>query len=138
MDLKPLFDKAFLMDEAINANEALDRARTRFRRAEGEKSFSYEVVVPEEPDAEWLEGTLLRKLVYHCESTRSALPECQGIFVSLFVGDRLYCVPAKDVVAFGCEALDVDVETLVARYGTGELKEAIRPATVLLPGAKEP
>ena len=136
MKLDRLYEDAFLVDEAMNANEALVRARDAFREAPGGKSFSYEVVVPEAPDAEWFAEGLLRKLVYHCESTRSALPECRGVFVSLFVGDRLYCVPAKSVVRFGCEVLGVDVDTLVARYGTGELKEAIRPASALLPDGR--
>ena len=136
MKLDRLYEEAFLVDEAANANEALVRAREAFRETPGEKSFSYEVVVPEAPDTEWLAEGLLRKLVYHCESTRSALPECRGVFVSLFVGDRLYCVPARSVVRFGCEVLGLDVETLVARYGTGELREAIRPVSALLPGGE--
>jgi hypothetical protein len=120
LDLSPLYARAFLTADAAQANAALDEARSL---AGGR---SYEVVVPAEPDAAWLEGTLLRKLVYFCEATRAPLPACGDVFVSLFHGDRLSCVPASELVAFACAALSVSAEQLVERYGTGEVRHALR------------
>lgn len=134
MDLRPLLDRAFLVAEAREANAALARAREEFARTPDAKSFSYEAVVPEDPDPAWLTDGLIRKVVYHCESTRSPLPECAGVFVSLFVGQRLFCISAADVVGFACEVLELTPEILVERFGTGESRQPLRPTAGLLPG----
>ena len=120
LDLSPLFARAFLTADAAQANAALDEARSLVG------GRSYEVVVPAEPDAAWFEETLLRKLVYFCEATRAPLPGCGNVFVSFFTGDRLSCVPAADVIAFAVEALGLPVEELVRRFGTGEVRHALR------------
>jgi hypothetical protein len=120
LDLSPLFARAFLTADAAQANAALDEARSLVG------GRSYEVVVPAEPDAAWFEETLLRKLVYFCEATRAPLPGCGDVFVSLFHGDRLSCVPASELVAFACAALSVSASELVKRYGTGEVRHALR------------
>ena len=119
LDLSPLFALAFLTADAACANAAIDEARgiTGGR--------SYEVLVPPEPDAAWLEGALVSKLVYFCEAMRAPLPACAGVFVSLFVGERLCVVPAADVIAFACEALGVSSDELVRRHGTGEVRHAL-------------
>jgi hypothetical protein len=119
LDLSPLFALAFLTADAASATAALDEARGI---AGGR---SYEVVVPPRPDLGWLEGTLVSRLVYFCESTRAPLPACGGVFVSLFAGDRLHAVLAADVIAFACEALGASPDELVRRHGTGEVRHAL-------------
>ena len=120
LDLSPLFARAFLTAEAVRATPAIAEARAE---ASGR---SWEIVVPAEPDATWLAETLLRKLVYFCEATRAPLPACGNVFVSFFAADRLCCVAASDVVAFACDTLGVTAEELVRRYGTGEVRHALR------------
>lgn len=132
LDLAPLLAQAFLTAEAAKANSALAEAR---EQADGR---SWEIIVPLDPgqqssepaartscDRAWFEETLLRKLVYFCESTRAPLPACAGVFVSFFAGDRLCCVDAARVIAFACETLAVTSEELVRRYGTGEVRHAL-------------
>lgn len=137
LDLTALYDDAFLVADATRANPALADARERFAAGPEGKSFSYEALVPDPPTRVWFEATLLRRLVYHCESTRSPLPRCQGIFVSFFAGERLYCVPAERVIAFACELLGQTPEALVERYGTGEVRHPIRQPVALLPPGTE-
>lgn len=120
LDLSPLLARAFLTADAARANAALAEAR------EQSSGRSWEIVVPAAPDAAWLEDVLVRKLVYFCEATRAPLPGCGNVFVSLFTGDRLSCVPAADVIAFAVETLGLPVEELVRRFGTGEVRHALR------------
>ncbi|APR85025.1 Hypothetical protein A7982_10374 [Minicystis rosea] len=119
LDLAPLFARAFLDAEAVRANVALAEARER------SGGRNWEMVVPPEPDLAWLDGTLLKKLVYFCDATRAPLPACAGVFVSFFAGDRLFCVEASDVIAFACETLGVTADELVRRHGTGEVRHAL-------------
>ncbi len=119
LDLTPLLSLAFLSDEAARANAVLDEARTI---AGGR---SYEVMVPDEPDLTWFEGSLIKKLVYFCEATRAPLPACPGIFVSFFTGGRIHVVLAADVIALACTTLGASPDALVERYGTGEVRHAI-------------
>ena len=137
LDLAPLLDEAFLVADAHRANGALAEARAQFAHDPSAKSFSYEVLVPEDPGRAWFEDRLLARLVYHCESSRSPLPACPGVFVSLFVGERLHCVAADKVVAFACALMDTTPEGLVDRFGTGEVRHPLRGPRALLPGGRE-
>ncbi len=137
LDLAALLDEAFLVADATRANSALAEARAQFATDPSAKSFSYEVMVPEDADQAWFEGRLLARLVYHCESTRSPLPACQGVFVSLFIGDRLHCVAADKLVAFACERMGTTPEGLVERFGTGEVRHPLREPHGLLPPGRE-
>jgi len=47
------------------------------------------IVVPAEPDQQWLREQLVRRLIYVCESEGVPVPECSGTIVELFVGPRL-------------------------------------------------
>ncbi|MDF1561404.1 MAG: STAUR_1299 family protein [Deltaproteobacteria bacterium] len=128
LDLSPLWEQAFLEGEARDANRLLGEAREAFARLTADQRgepFSYEVIVPEAPGADWLLEVLLPKLVYHCETRRAPLPECGAVFVSAFVGERLLCVPAAAFVALGRELLGCSVEELVERFGTGEVRHAL-------------
>lgn len=126
LDLRPLLDRAFLFADAIQANAALSEARALFAAGAGGRSFSYEVLAPSSPTRAWLRDQLAPRLVYYCESSRAPLPSCAGVFVSLFWKDRLYCLPAHEVITFLSRALGLSSEALVACYGTGERKTALR------------
>lgn len=121
LDLAPLLARAFHSAEASHANVAIAEAREKLGEAR-----SYEVLVPDRPDDDWLSEGFLKKLVYFCESTRAPLPGCPGVFVSFFAGDRLHCVLASEVIAFACDRLATTSEDLVRRYGTGEVRHALR------------
>ncbi len=135
LDLSPLWARAFLAGEAREANALIQQAREAFASLTLERGgvigdpFSYEVVVPEVPeDADpWFGQTFLPRLIYHCETRRAPLPECGAVFVSAFVGERLHCVAASEVIAFATGLLELEWETLVERHGTGEVRHALRP-----------
>ena len=120
VDLSPLLARAFFTAAAARAPAALGEARAQV------DGRSWEIIVPGEPDAAWLESALLAKLVYFCETTRAPLPGCGNVFVSFFAGDRLCCVAAAEVVAFAGEALGLSTDEMVKRYGTGEVRHALR------------
>ena len=75
------------------------------------------------------------KLVYHLESVGAHLPECRGVVISAFLGERLFFLDAKALVARVCAMLGVTAEELVERHGTGERRTAVREP-LLLPGPK--
>ncbi|WP_044249735.1 STAUR_1299 family protein [Chondromyces apiculatus] len=124
-DLSPLLARAFHTDTATRATAALAEIREQ-RGGRAARVRAYEVVVPEGADRAWFEASLLRPLVYFCESGRAPLPACPGVFVALFAGDTLHCIDASEVVSFGCALLGVDSEELVRRFGTGEVRHALR------------
>jgi hypothetical protein len=121
-ELSPLFDQAFLRAKASQANEVIERAR----EMEGEGSKSFEMVVPPEAGVEWLEAKLLPRLVYHLESLGVRPPGYPGVFLSLFVGDELCCVRTRDAMAFAAAQLHLSADQMVARWGTGEVRHAVR------------
>ena len=67
-----------------------------------------------------LRAWLLRPLVYYCESEGASVPLCPGIFVSLFVGDRLHCVAAAEVLEWAHGEFGLSTEQLRDQYGTAE------------------
>ena len=130
LDLSPLWKRAFLEGEAREANQRLMDARAAFvalapGKAGGDP-FSYEVVVPPEPELAWLADTLLPPFIYHCETRRAPLPECGAVFVSAFVGERLFCVAAAEVIAFAADLLKQSWEELVELHGTGEVRHPVQ------------
>ncbi len=133
--LRELLSPAFREAPAREANQAIARARRE--RAGGDPDDddapafrSYEIVL-----STW--ETFVReqvpKLVYHLESVGAHLPECRGVVVSAFAGERLFFLDAKALVERVCAMLGVSAATLVERYGTGERRTAIREP-LLLPG----
>ena len=136
--LQPLFDRAFLRAKAQEANQTIQRAR----EVEGEPARSFEMVVAPEAGLEWLQAKLLPRLVYHLESLGVRPPAYPGVFLSLFLGDELFCVHTRDAMAFAQEALHLTADEMYARWGTGELRHAIRPdedppRTLALPTGKD-
>ncbi len=124
--LRELLADAFRDVPAREANEAIAAARMR----EGRQLRSYEIVLS---TWEVFASEQVPKLVYHLESVGAHLPECRGVIVSAFLGERLYFVEASALVARVCRMLGVTADQLVERHGTGERRTAIRDP-LLLPG----
>lgn len=128
--LDPLFSKAFARAAASEANFAIQAAR----ESAGDQARSFEMVLPEGADLGWLERELLPRLVYHLESLGIRPPGYPGVFLSLFVGPDLFFVSAAEVMAFAGEALGLTADQMYARWGTGELRTAVRPVLALPAG----
>lgn len=138
-DLRELLQAAFREAPAREANQAIARARRE--RAGGDPDDdeapalrSYELILS---SWEVFADQQLPKLVYHLESVGAHLPQCKGVIVSAFFGERLFFLDARELVARACALLSVSPEELVEKYGTGERRTAVRDAGVLLlPGPK--
>src|SRR5262249_50971871 len=98
MNIEELLREAFLIDEPQRATTAIDEARRRIATEGKTGGFSLEVVVPDDPDEQWLHDHVLRPLVYFCESTGLSAPNCAGVFLSFFTRNRLYCVLGAEVL----------------------------------------
>lgn len=135
--LRELLEPAFRDVPAREANVAISRARRE--RAGGdpddeEAPFvrSYELVLT---SWETFARDQVPKLVYHLESVGAHLPDCRGVMISAFVGERLYFVDARELVLRACRMLGVAPQQLVERYGLGERRTAVS-GPLLLPGPK--
>jgi hypothetical protein len=126
IDLSPVLEKAFFVEEVENASEALARAEQKFEQVTHIGARGFEIVAPGEPDEQWLREQLIHRLVYVCESEGVPVPECSGTIVELFIGRRLYAVPAEDVVRWASQVLNTSVEQLRMQYGTHEVETARR------------
>src|SRR4051812_30919576 len=105
--LTDLLGAAFREVPATEANQAIARARRERAGGdpdddEGPALRSYELVLT---DWEKFIREQVPKLVYHLESIGSFLPECRGVLISAFAGDRLFFLDAKDFLAGVCRAL---------------------------------
>src|SRR5436190_21312282 len=101
IDLSRLLDKAFFTEEhVVNATEAITRANDRYLELANGGGASFDIVAPLEPDENWARERVLHPLVYYCESKGATLPRRAGLFVSLFAGDKLYCLVPQDVIAW--------------------------------------
>jgi hypothetical protein len=109
IDLSPVLEKAFFVEEVENASEALARAEQQFEQVTRIGARGFEVVAPGEPDEEWLREQLIHRLVYVCES--------EGV---------PYAIPAEDVVRWASRLLHTPIEELRAQYGTHEIDRALR------------
>lgn len=107
---------AFSQAPAVEANEAI--ARTRTELGDGLSwASSYELVLPAEDVRRHLLEHTLPRLVDYLESTGAKLPHCGGVFLSVFAGDTLYFLHARDVVALLSEWSGLSLEELKQRYG---------------------
>jgi hypothetical protein len=136
--LRELLEPAFRDVPAREANQAIARARRE--KAGGDPDDdeapalrSYEMVLT---TYEAFVSELLPKLVYHLESVGAHLPECKGVIVSAFLGERLYFLEARALVSRACALTGMSARQLVDQFGTGERRTAIRGEPLLLPGPK--
>jgi hypothetical protein len=136
--LRELLQDAFGEAPARDANVAIARARrSRAPRAAATGDAPalrlYEIILT---GFAAFASDLLPKLVYHLESIGAHLPECRGVLIAAFVGERLHFLDAQAFIARACEVLGVTPEELVRRHGTGERRTAVRSEPLLLPGRK--
>jgi hypothetical protein len=126
MDLNPLLEKAFFTEEVENASEAVERALDKFEEMTHIGARPFEVVVPVNPDEDWLRDRFVSRLVYVCESEGMPIPKCGGTIIALFIGRHMYAIAAEQAIRFGCDVLDTTVDELHAQYGTHDLDTALR------------
>jgi hypothetical protein len=127
IDLKPLIEKAFYEEQPVrNATQSIEKAAGEFATRTRTDGVSFEVVAPRDPDETWVHRSLLQPLVYFCECEGRPIPRCPGVFLALFVGDALYCIPVPDVIDWTRDQLGLTAEELRDRYGTHELETALR------------
>lgn len=135
--LKALLEPAFRDVPACEANAAIARARREQAGGDPEDDDapivrSYEVVLS---TWEHFATEQVPKLVYHLESVGARLPDCRGVMISAFAGERLYFVEAREFLARACVLLGVSPAQLVERHGLGERRTAVSDP-LLLPGPK--
>ena len=123
---------AFRTVPAREANAAI--AKMRDEIGEGEEARSYELVFDADFTWDAFVGEALPKLVYHLESIGARPPSCNGVVISLFAGEWLHFIDAKAFLELVCRLLAITPAELLARYGTGELRTAVRAAPPLLLG----
>jgi hypothetical protein len=146
--LSKLLDLAYRTVAAADANAEISQARqeaaeagaaqARPLRDAGEApalSRSYEMVIDPESGWEAFAANALPRLVYHLESLGARPPLCKGIVIAAFVGDRLHFLRAGDLVGYAAGRMDIPVEELFRRHGTGESRTAQRDPPLALPGA---
>ncbi|HZH75462.1 MAG TPA: STAUR_1299 family protein, partial [Archangium sp.] len=78
---------------------------------------SYEFVLPNGDVRAWLLEYLLPRLVNHLESSGAKLPHCGGIFLSVFSGDTLHFIRAREVVELLSQWSGLSMAELQQRYG---------------------
>ncbi|HVE82063.1 MAG TPA: STAUR_1299 family protein [Myxococcales bacterium] len=114
--VQALLARAFHQAPAMEANAQIARVRG-LEGGELSPAVSYELVLPAEGAVEHLTSRVLPRLVYFLECRGSPLPACAGVFVSIFAGDRLYFVRARDVVEELSRLTGLSPEEMVRRYG---------------------
>lgn len=136
--VRELVQDAFSEAAARDANTAISRVRRE--RAGGDPADdaapalrSYEIILT---GFEGFARELLPKLVYHLESIGAHLPQCRGVVISAFAGERLYFIEAGKFVSRACRMLGITTDELVRRHGTGERRTAVPSEPLLLPGPK--
>jgi hypothetical protein len=111
-DAETFLRLAFAQAPAAEANTAI--ARTREEQGD---LRSYELVLPPEDVRAFLLERTLPKLVDYLESVGAKLPGCGGVFLSVFAGDTLHFIHARDAMQFLAEWSGASLEELKRRYG---------------------
>src|SRR5262249_26215561 len=106
--------------------DALDQARAVFARIHHRPGISFEIVLPPSANDEWVRRRVVGALLYYCQSTGVPVPLCPGVFVSLFVGQRLACIAAYDVLDWAQRELHETPAEWLERYGTHESETTMR------------
>ena len=96
-DTDELLRLAFDRAPANLANQAITHVRDEVG-AEGGRAVSYEVLLPDGNVRAFLVNTTLPRLINHLESLGMTLTGCGGLFLSVFHGDTLYFLHARDVL----------------------------------------
>jgi hypothetical protein len=111
-DAETFLGLAFAQAPAAEANQAI--ARTREEQGD---LRSYELVLPADHVRTFLLERTLPKLVDYLESVGAKLPGCGGVFLSVFAGDTLHFIHARDAMQHLSEWSGLSLEELKRRYG---------------------
>ena len=115
-DTNDLLRLAFDRAPANLANPAIHHIRDQVG-GESSLATSYEFLLPDGNVRAWLLDYLLPRLVDYLESRGSKLPHCGGVFLSVFSGDTLYFLHARDAVALFSQWSGLSFDELRQRYG---------------------
>lgn len=112
----PFFlEKSFEQAPASSANDAIDRIRQTMGAGKG--AVSYEIVWPSSTAPAGALSRMASQLVYFLDCRGARLPEAPGVVVSLFVGDTLYFLHARDFVEQVSRCLGLPIEDMVKQWG---------------------
>lgn len=115
-DTDDLLRLAFDRAPANLANQAIHHVR---EQVGGDSSYatSYELLLPDGNVRAWILDYLLPRLVDYLESRGAKLPHCGGVFLSVFSGDTLHFIHARDAVALFSQWSGLSFDELSQRYG---------------------
>jgi hypothetical protein len=108
---RALLDLAFARARASDANQEIERIR------QDQLAASYEVVLGTDESFSGIVDRVVPRLVYHLETQRKRYPGYAGLFLSIFLGDDLYFMHAKDAVDFFAAATGTSTADLAKRFG---------------------
>jgi hypothetical protein len=111
-DAETFLRLAFAQAPAAEANQAI--ARTREEQGDLK---SYELILPADQVRAFLLERTLPKLVDYLESVGAKLPGCGGVFLSVFAGDTLHFIHARDAMQLLSEWSGLPLPELKRRYG---------------------
>jgi hypothetical protein len=115
-ELAELLEAASRVVPAAEANAAIGAMRDE-QATRGELGLSYEVVVPAGEPWTHLTGVALPRLVYFLDCRGALAPSTPGVFVSAFVGERLYFFDAGAFVAIVGRRAGLDLDALREKWG---------------------
>ena len=114
MEIDSLLQDAFLSAKQEDATQAIAEARAEVTREGKLGASNLEFIVPEEVDEPWLRRQLLQPLIYFCQSTGASIPDCPGVFLTLFARGHIHFILGAEVIAWSCQRLRVSWRELVA------------------------
>lgn len=115
-DAAELLRLSFDQAPAALANSAIHRVRDVVG-GEASLAISYELLMPDGNVRPWLLNTVLPRLVDYLESRGARLPRCPGVFLSVFNGDTLHFIHARDAMALLSQWSGLSFDELRTRYG---------------------
>jgi hypothetical protein len=114
--LSELIDSARRVAPAAEANTVIGEMREQLA-AGAELALSYEIVVPVAEPWTYLTGVALPRLVYFLDCRGQLSENAKGIFVSAFVGERLYFFDAGVFLAVLGKKVGMDIAALREKWG---------------------
>lgn len=115
-ELAQLLEQALSSVPGAEANTAIGAMREE-RAVGGEPGLSYEVVVPAGEPWKHLTGVALPKLVYFLDCRGALGQKTPGIFVSAFVGERLYFFDAGAFIVAVAKHAGLEFSALREKWG---------------------
>ncbi|ADO69103.1 STAUR_1299 family protein [Stigmatella aurantiaca] len=106
---------AFSKAPSNEANVAISRTRQE-QDGEFAEAISYEFMLPDGNIRPYLLERLLPRLVEYLEAKGAKLPGCGRVFLSVFAGDTLYFIHARDAVRQLSEWSGLSIDELRRRY----------------------